>query len=366
MAAERHRWVDIARGLSIVLVVAHHARFSLDSLGVSDPRVVTAVQFFTEMRMPLFFAAAGLFAGGWARRPWPHLLRGKILALAWVFVIWQPVVLAYQRAELEWLPNQSSIPFADQAVDLLLAPVLPNGELWFLWALAIYFIVAKAISRWRPAVVVGASLAVSFGWTLLHPVMPSGWSTAMGPGWTGLPRFACYFFVAMALAPHILRLFGGIGARRAALLILPWLAVTVGQRFVYEIHLLVPTAIGLMAVVAGFALATLVARLPGVGSAVAGLGRQTLPIYVAHTAVITAIVLAVVHGGGLGPASASPGLTLLAVTALAIAISLGIHALAMRVGARWLYHPPRRWSWTSAGRAPSRRTARQQPSAVTD
>lgn len=64
------------------------------------------VEVFSTMRMPLFFAASGLFPAEWVRATWRELLAGKLALLIWVFMLWQAVVFVYKVAETLWLPNQ--------------------------------------------------------------------------------------------------------------------------------------------------------------------------------------------------------------------------------------------------------------------
>lgn len=58
-------WVDAAKAISIVLVVLTHAQVELAFIGVSAVWSDAAVDVFATMRMPLFFAASGLFATKW-------------------------------------------------------------------------------------------------------------------------------------------------------------------------------------------------------------------------------------------------------------------------------------------------------------
>ncbi len=90
----RLRWPDAARGLAILLVVVLHATRALGDLDLTGAwgtvlagwdRVNAALG---TMRMPLFFAVAGLFAGKWVRGPWRALLASKVALFAWLLLLW--------------------------------------------------------------------------------------------------------------------------------------------------------------------------------------------------------------------------------------------------------------------------------------
>ncbi len=108
-APRRLAWPDAARGLAIGLVVLYHATNWTWSTGYE----VSVLRDFNEtlrsLRMPLFFAVAGMFAGKWMTVPWSRLARGKLLFFAWVFVLWEPISLVvrlltgyYQVADADW------------------------------------------------------------------------------------------------------------------------------------------------------------------------------------------------------------------------------------------------------------------------
>lgn len=102
----RLRWPDAARGLAILLVVVLHATRALGDLDLSGAwgtvlagwdRVNAALG---AMRMPLFFAVAGLFAREWVRGPWRALLASKVALFVWLLLLWPFVRALYWLCEL--------------------------------------------------------------------------------------------------------------------------------------------------------------------------------------------------------------------------------------------------------------------------
>ncbi|GAB3117477.1 acyltransferase [Janibacter alkaliphilus] len=336
MATSRHAWVDVAKAMSIILVVAHHGRGAMATIGVDDPAVDATVRFFTELRMPLFFTASGLFAASWVRRSWGELVQGKLALLIWVFLLWQPVVIAYQAANMLWMAQPPRTPDEGLLWTLITAPLKPRGEVWFLWALVWYFVLARATARWPRGLVLGAAAAVSVAWALIYPNLPLGVPTMLGV-WSGLPKFIVFFAAGLVLSPRILTFFGGLRPLPALALTLPWVAAVLLQRNHGGGEATAHLLIGVLGVVAGFAIATRLASVAGL----ARLGQLTLPVYVAHTAMLTALGVLIANTPLLGPAQANPAITMLLVVPTAILLSLQLHTWATsRPVARYAYLPP--------------------------
>lgn len=330
-------WVDAAKAISIVLVVLTHAQVELAFIGVHAVWSDVAVDIFATMRMPLFFAASGLFAAKWMRAAWADLAHGKLAILVWVFLVWQPVVFVYKLAETLWLPDQPENSVVDQIVKVAIAPLRPNGELWFLWALALFFVVARATTGLPMWVRVGLPAVISLVWTSFTWALPENIERALGAGWLGVPAYYVFFIAAASFAPALLSWFSGIRFPMVAGLIGLWIAGTVlvkwvgldgfGSRFVLSI----------LGVGAGFAVARLIARV----AVIRWLGKHTLPVYVAHIAFIVAIVVTV-YQLGLAPALATVApLAPALLTAAAILATVALYAWLDRTRlGRYAYEAP--------------------------
>jgi uncharacterized membrane protein YcfT len=77
------------------------------------------------------------------------------------------------------------------------------------------------------------------------------------------------------------------------------------------------------------------------------LGARTLPVFVAHTSVVLALLSALWRNGIWIPAPQSQWLPV-AFWVAAIVVGLGLGALAPRIGARWLFAPPQRLTGSTA------------------
>jgi uncharacterized membrane protein YcfT len=319
-------WVDAGRGLAICLVANFHAANWLSVAGAHVSWWVDANLVVSSLRMPLFFTLSGLFAAKWIRGPLTDVLRVKVRLYAWVFLLWGLVGSAIFTAGVR-MKGQGSL-LGGTIVPFLISPVMPRLELWFIWALAIFFVVANLTAKvpaWLQLAVAGVGSAVAL----------SGWETA-SPGWSGAVKYYAFFLAGLYLREHIIR-FGAIGSRlRLGAVVSGWAVVAVGLwwlgwREVPGLYFLNCV----LGVLAGIGVARAAARVRWLRA----IGSRTLPIYLAHTPIIvlTSIALFLAHATG------HRGLDLLVVpvvTAGAITLALRLNDLAVAHGAGWMYEPP--------------------------
>lgn len=310
-----------------MLVALFHATSWMAGTGL-DVAVWTDVNtVLSSMRMPLFFALSGLFAAKWLTASWRSLIRVKVLLFLWVLIAWSVIGMIIQQAGLNAAGQQTNVLAAVR--DVLLAPVKPPFELWFVWALALFFVVAKA-SRQVP---VAVQLALS---GVLSVVGLTVWLTTT-TGLTGSAKFYFFFLLGLYLRSLILSA-GEIRTWLRCAIVAGWLAVSLvlfisGLRAAPGLYF-VNCVTG---VFAGVALSGLLAAVP----ILRRLGRQTLPIYLAHTPIVILISIFFLVFPSLvaltSPVSwAIPPIT----TAVAIAAALGLHRMASSSALRYLYEPP--------------------------
>jgi uncharacterized membrane protein YcfT len=87
----RLQWVDAGRGISILLVVLYHSTNWLIVAGVHVEGWVEVNRALATLRMPLFFAISGLFAGKWLVASWADLWTTKLRLFIWVFLLWEVI-----------------------------------------------------------------------------------------------------------------------------------------------------------------------------------------------------------------------------------------------------------------------------------
>jgi uncharacterized membrane protein YcfT len=333
----RLAWPDAARGLAIGLVVLYHATNWTWVTGYEVSVLRDVNETLRSLRMPLFFAVAGMFAAKWTTVPWSRLARGKLLFFAWVFVLWEPISLVvrlvtgyYQVADADW---------GTLAHDLAWSLLIPRSELWFIWTLAAFFVIARALRRVPVPVQLVAAAGVS-GWAL------AGWEPE-SIAWRGTAQFVLFFLGGLHLRPLLERFAERITWHWAVGALAVWFGIQLAVR---ELGLADVPGFYLLAnvtgVPAGVAVSALASRVPGArylpGSlGLQWLGARTLPVFVTHTPVVHCLLYLLYSNAVWIPAPQSQWLPV-ALWVVAIAVGLGLGSLAPRIGARWLFAPPDR------------------------
>lgn len=314
-------WIDVAKGISILLVVLIHARRWLEFIGAKAVWIEQFNAIFLTARMPLFFTMSGLLAIKWIQqKTWKELYTHKLSLILWVFIVWQPIVFTYKYAAAIILPNQEDPSLNAHLLRMFAFPLRPNGELWFLWALILAFTTAK-LTHWVPSrVQVAVSGLISAGWiTWAKTMLGASLFRLIGSGWDGLFTYYFFFISAVLYKDQIISLVSKLSAFRAAFIISSWLIV---YGIIVNLQITSLPGIGLLlkllGVASGLALAVLLSRV----TLLASLGQQTLPIYLAHSFFIV-ITVCLLHLSGiqLSPilaASIAPWV----LTGLAVMLSL--------------------------------------------
>lgn len=339
----RELWADSARGLAIIAVVLGHV-FLQEDPGAGWAMWAPAQEawiglrdLLLPVRMPLFFLLAGYFAAHVIHRSWPTVLRTRTLNLYYLYLVW----LIAQTAYFAFVPHEGTASAAS-VHDFLGQMTYAPSNLWFLIALALYFVIAKAGVRCAP-VMLGASGALSF--LAFAGRIPAVLET------TPMPEYL-FFFLLGAYAPGMLRsirpriplVVGG-----SAALVLGVLAMdAVEDRMLWAAFILLSTAAGVTAVVALLKLLELNGRLPRVTM---WIGRRTLPIYVAQLPLVIGVdaIIDLLPARAVQLVFGNPVVSWvypLLVTAVVIAASLAIHR-SLGKAAPWMYRAP----WLHATRA---------------
>lgn len=330
--AGRLPWPDVAKGLCILLVVLHHVtKYYAAHLPpdlVAAGTVWAAVSAgLKPVRMPLFFLISGWFAHRATHRPWGEhrrrLVGGSYLYALWLLLYWP--VYAVERT----IDANRTHGLLDLAGELAWAAT----SMWFLYALVLYFALARALRHLPPAVVLAAAASLS----LCASWLPFEETNRVS---------VLFHFTYFALGAYLPRLVERLAASPVPVqVLLPAFVLLSGA--LQALGVARSVELVLLSVV-GIPLGVRVAVRLGSG-AVAGvlgwLGRRTLRVYVLHMAVLAVVVHLPV------PALPTPALVVLpfAVTAAVVAACLLLHAGLVRLGAGWLFEAP---AWV-VGRRPA-------------
>ena len=331
----RLRWADVAKGACILLVVLHHVVTkhvvqvvppSFELVGAGWSGLSHALK---PLRMPLFFVISGVFASAAVSRPWSAQVRRRLLSPAYLYVVWLLLLAAVFAVEQD-LPMNRTQDLGELALDLVFA----STGLWFLYALAVYFLLARLTVRVPTAWLLGAAAAVAASASLL-PIAEANRVSV-------LVHFV--HFAVGVRCPEVLRRLAEDRRPLTGPLVVAFVGGAVLLAWAGAPLSLEITLLSLVAVPAGIRLAAATRRVPPVADGLAWVGRRTLPIYVLHVP-----LLAVVHhlAPDTLPAGGTPAFLVAAtypllVTALVVGACLAVRSVAVQVGLRALFELPRR------------------------
>lgn len=330
-------WIDVARGIAMLMVVGGHT-IDWTHANTVDPVARVVLSLIVSCSLPLFFYVSGLLATRVPSMNWGDIFADKVAPLLWVFLLWQPAVFIYKLAAEYFLPGQDAVDLSTAIARLMISPVRPTGELWFIWALAFFFILARMLRSIPTWWLVGVAATLSVAWI--------GWAPAslvanVGVGWNGLLSYWVFFLLGLAtnnLKLHMLTL-----PRWGAVLIsVAWIAV------VGALSILALTAIPvlsfivkLLGLMGGLALA----RSFDCSRFLRYVGTATMPLYLTHTSLIVA-TLCVSTATGIAPIPWNgAGATLLWATA--VSVGLAFDRLISATGATWITRDAPRWLLTA-------------------
>ncbi|QPB18402.1 acyltransferase family protein [Rhizobium sp. 007] len=324
-------WLDIAKGMSIILVVIYHTLLYHDFHEIAPDLYARISGIMTPIRMPLFFTVSGFLAASAVRAPWRDFLSRKIWLLIYLFAVWSTARwLFFHYIQTNALvPAEGSDPY--QLIEMWWAP---NTGIWFIWALAIFMVATKLLSSAHHATAVAIAAMVSI-LTFGEHLQIDLFTHRNVLQYFVFFLFGCWYgksVVGTITQRPLLMAFGGF-LLFAALYLLRW-----------RLQAIEKGSWALLSSIAGLAwlcgTAVLMSRLQPVRHAFAYFGRNTLPVYVTHVMIVSLLVAAIAT---LVKAHAASGyVTAPLVVIVAIGLSLAIKAVADRSGAGWLYVPPAR------------------------
>ena len=347
---ERKAWADVTKGVAMIMVVFYHASLYLLHNGV-DGVPSRAKAIFELFPMPAFFLIAGLFGARmltwsfrelWYRRLWPIL---------YLYLVWSVIRTLYYLAMPGVAGELGELP-ASHPLTLALVFLWPSSSYWFLYALAIYVVVAWLLRKVPPAVTVGALAVVSTAFT-------TGLVQTGNLGWNRVGALAVFYVGGVVYSQKITTLVG-----RAR----PWTVwaalgvfLTIGALLLLGLRPVPFLALAGQASAVGFGVlaATLVARTRAAGF-LSGIGVRSLPIYLLHLYVIVPIATLI---GLLDPQWPWPveTVTVFALAAFALWASVRLHSVTAKV--RWLYVAP---AWLGGPGRTARARARQADAPTTE
>jgi uncharacterized membrane protein YcfT len=163
----RVEWVDYAKGICIILVVMMHSTLGVEKALGTTGHLNAFIEWARPFRMPDFFLISGLFLSRRIDGNWRDYLDKKVVHFGYFYVLWYTIQFAlkgygfYQDLGLIGLFKQYALGFIE-----------PFGTLWFIYMLAIFFVVVKATRNVPPLLIfaIGAALEIAHihtGWSII-------------------------------------------------------------------------------------------------------------------------------------------------------------------------------------------------------
>ncbi len=278
-AKARLDWVDMAKGLSIFLVVIMYCASSVGEDTGQTGFLHWTIAFAMPFRMPEFFLLSGLFLANVIARPWNAYADRRVVHYFYFYVLWAIIHIVFKEALVGRDP-------VGAAGSLAWAIVSPYGVLWFIYMLGAMGLVSKLLYQLR--VPHWATLLVAAGLQIAE----------IHTGSYLIDQFAAYFiyfYIAYAFAPLVFKLADWVAnhTMTAVLVLAGWAAVNammvfspgfrmdpvhiqMGWAAMPGLHLILALAGSLAVVVA----AALLVKLPWMNW-LRWMGSKSLVVYVA-------------------------------------------------------------------------------------
>ena len=332
-SAERVVWLDVARGICMLLVVFMHfdgmfyANFvSWDQAGKAWDAATSAARPF---RIPGFFLISGILASSYLSRSWREILEKRIVIQLYTFFLWSAIHLVVL---FSLYTNLDYLAVVELGNRLLLNMIWPTTQIWFLWALVVYFLAALVLRK-----ISVFAIIIS----IIMYIASSFIDNTVG-------MQLCSSFVFFILGCYFPSFGKSLGKSRSFPFLLSLLVGYIGG--VFLIFALGEKTVGvwLPATLCGVALlfhvSAYLASTP-ISKPLSYIGRHTLPIYVVH-GVILMVLGAWTRWYSWNAEKIPYGMAIDVVlpilgNILLVATCIGIYALGNRFGGGWLFRPPR-------------------------
>ena len=191
VATQTHRidWVDVAKGICIILVVMMHSTLGVEKAIGQTGMLSHFIAWAQPFRMPDFFLISGLFLARRINIPWRAYLETKVVHFAYFYILWMTIQFGFKGPGI-----MAAEGIGSAVTQYALGLIDPFGTLWFIYLLAIFFVVTKAARHVPPLMI--------FILAAVLEIMP------VHTGWLVLDEFAAryvYFFAGYWLAPLVFK-----------------------------------------------------------------------------------------------------------------------------------------------------------------
>ena len=142
VAKQRLDWVDMAKGLSIFLVVIMYCASSVGEDTGQTGFLHWTIAFAMPFRMPEFFLISGLFLSQVIDRPWRAYADRRVVHYLYFYALWAVIHILFKVALIGRDPT-GALSYLAWAV------VEPYGVLWFIYMLAVFGLISKLLHQFK-------------------------------------------------------------------------------------------------------------------------------------------------------------------------------------------------------------------------
>lgn len=318
--------LDFAKGISIALVVVFHTTMALDRQNMADAHYWLLNNFMSPIRMPMFFFISGFLMNKSAQSASSDAFYRKVAGLIYLFVLWSVIHLLWETV--------SPITSAPAASEWVVFFYSPSSVLWFIWALAIYFCIARTGETVRKDAIFVVALMLSIATQMgliefsnyAHDNVLKFLPMFLFGAWYAKPLINSDILHHPATFPLFLLAFGVA------------FAVTYKGNFAQPVVGTMTFLMSVLGIIVGLAMSIFLCSFDLTRRVPVYLGRNTLGIYVAHSPIVAVLAALLAEATQEGRVTSILGVPL--VTTAAILLSLALKIFAERVGGWWLYRFP--------------------------
>ncbi|MGG5328990.1 acyltransferase family protein [Enterococcus sp. AZ163] len=187
--------IDIAKGITILLVVFGHAlQGVVDSNSLSLVSNNSSVYILKEIiygfHMPAFFIISGLFLDSWLSKKLNRALKQKLTRLVYPYFVWSLLTACFMQVGSSYTNNSLGLK------EFLLSPIVPFSQYWFLYVLFFFYLVTYMIhSLFRDKYKI-CLLIISLLIFVINPIIPNVWII------DSFSKYLVYFSMGTFLLPY--------------------------------------------------------------------------------------------------------------------------------------------------------------------
>lgn len=161
---QRVQWLDAAKGLGILAVVAYHCLEGMLNSFPEQAGLRPFADFFRNWAMQMFFLASGIVARHGILNSDAAASRRRIFDWVYIYLLWSVIIYVTRLA------SGSFTNTSMDAHEILHIAWDPVPTIWFIYALLLCYVLTTLLRNANSLAVIGAALAANiandhFGWT---------------------------------------------------------------------------------------------------------------------------------------------------------------------------------------------------------